>query len=155
MSAQNIPTIAKRHRRRYLVTVTANSVTGFGDPSKSRRTGVYHPKAGAFFVPATSFYGGCARDTFGYAGFLDPRFANLRTAATQYRLATISGGSSIQGAVPMQQARNPSTPNSHADAYKAMALAALRADSSLSVRLERYNSHMAKARTLEAKGVAK
>lgn len=51
-------------------------------------------------------------------------------------------------------ARNPSTPNSHADAYKAMALAALRADSSLSVRLARYNHHMAKARALEAAGGA-
>lgn len=54
----------------------------------------------------------------------------------------------------MQHARNPSTPNSHADAYKAMALAALRADSSLSVRLARYNHHMAKARALESAGVA-
>lgn len=51
-------------------------------------------------------------------------------------------------------ARNPSTPNSHADAYKAMALAALRADSSLSVRLARYNHHMAKARALESAGGA-
>lgn len=154
MSAQNIPTIAKRHRRRYLVTVTANSVAGFGDPITVRRISATVPKAGAFFMPATSFYGGCARDTFGYAGCLTSRFANLRTAATQYRLATISGGSSTLGALTMKHARKPSTPNSHADAYKAMALAALRADSSLSVRLARYNSHMAKARALETAGGA-
>lgn len=50
----------------------------------------------------------------------------------------------------MKHARNPSTPSSHADAYKAMALAALRADSSLSVRLNRYNAAMARARQIEA-----
>ena len=44
-------------------------------------------------------------------------------------------------------ARNPS---GRAGAYRAMALAALRSDSSLSVRLKRYNAAMAKARALEA-----
>ena len=51
----------------------------------------------------------------------------------------------------MQTTRNPST---HAAAWKARALAALRADSSLAVRLARYNAAMAKARTLEAVGGA-
>lgn len=46
-------------------------------------------------------------------------------------------------------ARNPST-QSRASAHRAMALAALRSDSSLSVRLRRYNQHMAKVRALEA-----
>lgn len=45
---------------------------------------------------------------------------------------------------------NPS--KSHASAWKARAFAALRADSSLSVRLRRYNEAMAKARDLEAVG---
>ena len=150
MSAQNIPTIAKRNRRRYLVAVAANSVTGFGDPITVRRTSATVPKVGAFFMPATSLYGGCARDTLGYAGCLTSRFANLRTAATQYRLATISGGSSTLGAVPMNHttATNPSA--SHAAAWKARAMAALRADSSLSVRLGRYNAAMARARQIEA-----
>jgi hypothetical protein len=43
---------------------------------------------------------------------------------------------------------------SHAAAWKARALAALRADSSLSVRLRRYNEAMARARALEAVGGA-
>lgn len=43
---------------------------------------------------------------------------------------------------------------SRAAAHRAMARAALRSDSSLSVRLRRYNQHMAKARTLEAQGGA-
>lgn len=50
----------------------------------------------------------------------------------------------------MQDARNPSDLLQHAAAWKARAAAALRADSSLSVRLTRYNAAMAKARALEA-----
>lgn len=49
----------------------------------------------------------------------------------------------------MKHTRNPST---HAAAWKARALAALRADSSLSVRLSRYREAMSKARALEAVG---
>ncbi|WP_349618083.1 hypothetical protein [Azotobacter salinestris] len=45
---------------------------------------------------------------------------------------------------------NPS--KSRAAAHRAMAIAALRADSSLSVRLARYNEHMAIARSLDAAG---
>ena len=153
-TARTFPAIAKLAHRRYRATVAAKSATGFGDSNTTRRTSAHHPKAGAFFVPVTSRYGGCAWDTFGYAGFRVSRFANLRTAATLNRLATIRGSSKTHGAVPMKHACNPSTPNSHADAYKAMALAALRADSSLSVRLARYNHHMAKARALEAAGGA-
>ncbi|HDS1768670.1 hypothetical protein NPS42_23600 [Pseudomonas putida] len=41
-----------------------------------------------------------------------------------------------------------------AAAHRAMAIAALHADSSLSVRLKRYNAAMAKARALEAQGGA-
>ena len=46
--------------------------------------------------------------------------------------------------------RNPST---HASAWKARALSALRSNSSLSVRLARYNAAMARARALEAQEV--
>ncbi len=45
---------------------------------------------------------------------------------------------------------NPS--KSHAAAWKARAFAALRSDSSLSVRLRRYNEAMARARSLETVG---
>jgi len=38
-------------------------------------------------------YGGCARDTLGYAGSSGNRSANLRTAATLHRVAAISGDS--------------------------------------------------------------
>ncbi len=47
---------------------------------------------------------------------------------------------------------NPSCTSARISAYKARALSALRANSSLSVRLARYNSAMAKARALAAEG---
>ncbi|MFC0668931.1 hypothetical protein ACFSKY_07825 [Azotobacter chroococcum] len=51
-------------------------------------------------------------------------------------------------------ALNPSALQQRASAHRAMALSALHADTSLSVRLRRYNEHMAKARALEAQEVA-
>ena len=78
------------------------------------------------------------------------RFANLRTAATLNRLATISGSSIFKLGVSPMPALNPS--KFRAAAHRAMALAALHANSSLATRLARYNDHMAKARALEAAG---
>lgn len=139
---------------RYSLPVAANSATGFGHPNISRRTSAIVMKTGAFFVSALSLYGGCARGAFERAGFLESRLTNLRTAAT-HSFGHERGGSSTLGAVPMKHshALNPSAIQQHAAALKARAFAALRADSSLSVRLARYNEAMAKARALEAKGV--
>lgn len=137
---------------RYSAPVTVNPVAGFGDPFRQRRTGATNSIAGAFFVPAMPCYGGRARETYGSAGFLCPRFANLRTAATHYRLATVRGSSTDKGAPPMKHlhALNPS--RLRAAAHRRMAFAALRADSSAAVRLSRYQHHMAKARALEGQG---
>ncbi|MGH1449934.1 MAG: hypothetical protein ACRBBM_11015 [Pseudomonadaceae bacterium] len=136
----------------YRLAIAAKSAIGFGDPESKRRTSADHT-AGAFFVPAAPSYGGCAWETFGSAGSLLPRFANLRTAATHNRLATVRGSSSAKGALPMSiRTLNPSCTSARISAYKARALSALRANSSLSVRLARYNSAMAKARALAAEG---
>ncbi|SER19314.1 hypothetical protein SAMN04244573_03068 [Azotobacter beijerinckii] len=51
-------------------------------------------------------------------------------------------------------ALNLSALRQRASAHRAMALAALHADSSLSVRLRRFNRHMAIARSLESQDVA-
>lgn len=151
-SKNNQNALAPIRAHMYFNDVAAKSVTGFGDPSRQRRTGADHT-AGAFFMPAAPSYGGCARETFGSAGILCPRFANLRTAATLIRLATNRGSSSDKGARPMKHTLSTSVQN-RAAAQRARALAALRANSSLSVRLARYNSAMAKARALEAVGGA-
>jgi hypothetical protein len=146
-----IKLVASNRLRVYRSPVAANSANGFGDPIRHWRTGAPITIAGAFFVPAHPVYGGCARETLGSAGFLCPRFANLRTAATLFRLATNRGSSNDRGATPMT-AIIPSKIRAHA--HRRMALSALRANSSLSVRLKRYNDHMAKARALEVQGGA-
>ncbi|MDY7558985.1 hypothetical protein QN366_08840 [Pseudomonas sp. CCC3.2] len=58
----------------------------------------------------------------------------------------------MQFSTPIQ---DPSVLIGKAGAHRAMALAALHANSSLSVRLKRYNAHMQTARSLEAQAVAK
>lgn len=134
----------------YGFQVTANSVTGFDGPMSRRRTSAAPLlTAGAFFVPAVRVYGGCAWETERSAGFLLPRSVNLRTAATPNRLTAIRGSSSAKGASHMKTLH----PSSRAAAFRAMARAALRSDSSLAVRLRRYNQHMATARAIE-KGAA-
>ncbi len=148
--------IANRKNCRYSAAVAANSATGFSRPNIVRRKSATAQKAGAFFMPVISFYGGCAWDTFGYAGCLTSRSANPRTATTQIRLAANGGSSSTSGATPMTTRRilslNPS--KFRAAAHRAMALAALHANSSLSVRLKRYNAHMQIVRALESGEVA-
>lgn len=146
------PRVAKSRVRRYRLAVAANSATGFGDPISKRRTGAPISIAGAFFVPAYPVYGGCAWETFGSAGSRLPRFANPRTAATLNRLATIRGSSKdANGAPPMSTLIPPAI---RALAHRRMALSALRANSSLSVRLKRYNAHMNIVRALEGQECA-
>ncbi|MHB0765739.1 hypothetical protein ACYCFC_15370 [Stutzerimonas sp. NM35] len=48
---------------------------------------------------------------------------------------------------------NPSALSIRAAAHKAMAFAALRANSSLATRLSRYNAHMRRARALKPMNV--
>ena len=143
--------LAQHQPRRYRSPVTVNPVAGFGDPNTTRRTSAPYPTAGAFFASAVSSYGGCAWETERSAGFRVSRFANLRTAATHNRLATVRGSSTTHGAPPMHTL-NPS--RLRAAAHRSMAFAALRANSSAATRLARYQHHMAKARRLEAVGGA-
>ncbi len=139
--------LAKRISHGYLRPVAAKSATGFDGPISRRRTGAPITIAGAFFVPAYLVYGGCAWETFGSAGFLLPRSVNLRTAATLFRLTANRGSSSAKGASSMYAIK---TSANRAAAHRAMAMAALYADSSLAVRLRRYNHHMDIARSLES-----
>lgn len=155
MIVQSRQTIAKHHTPAYSSHVAANSATGFDGPIKLAHKRPRNTKAGAFFVPAVSSYGGRAGGTFVCAGCQLYRPVNPRTTATHIRLTAISGSSKPKvGAPPMNHipALNPSA--SHAAAWKARAMAALRADSSLSVRLARYNAAMTRARELEVQGGA-
>ena len=142
--------LALTSRRGYGLPVTVNPVADLGRSKRKWRTSAQDLIAGAFFVPAMSLYGGSAWDTFGCAGFsifpgrptrvlLPPSLAWPRTVAAP-----------TKNGVSLMRTRNPLA---HAAALRAIALAALRADSSLSVRLARYNAAMAKVRALEAQGV--
>ena len=148
---QHIIGLASSRDGRYGSPVAANSATGFGDPISKRRTGAPITIAGAFFVSAHPVYGGCAWETFGSAGFRLPRFANLRTAATQLFGDKRGSSYSVNGATPMTTLIPSKV---RALAHRRMAMSALRAKSSLSVRLKRYNHHMDQARALEAQGGA-
>ena len=150
-NAQDLHTVALSKMGRYSLAVAAKSVTGLGNPLNNRRNSAPISIAGAFFASAYSFYGGCAWETFGSAGFLLSRFTNLRTAAT-HSLGNERGSSSTIGVSPMH-ALNPF--KNRAAAHRAMALAALHANSSLATRLARYNAHMSKARSLESAGGAR
>ncbi|MCF5746625.1 hypothetical protein [Pseudomonas tremae] len=150
-SKRLILTLALRCNWGYRLLVAANSATGLGRSINNRRNGAPITIAGAFFVPAILCYGGLRRDTFGCAGFLLSRSANPAQSATLPRLAAKGGSSSTMGASPMTTLI-PS--KIRTIAHRRMALSALRANSSLSVRLKRYNHHMSQVRALEAQGGA-
>ena len=135
----------------YRSAVAANSATRFGRRSLSRRNSAPITIAGAFFTPVVTCYGGCAQDAFGRAGFLDSRSTNLRTAATLTCLVASGGGSSNQGATPMNIfALSPSDIQHKIERHRARAIAQLNTNSSLKVRTDRYNAEMARARFYEA-----
>lgn len=142
--------VASTPTRMYRPAAAANSAVRFGDLNFKLAHKRPMTIAGAFSMPAMSLYGGRTWETFGSAGCQLARFANLRTAATHNRLATVRGSSTSQVGATSMHALNPS--RLRAAAHRAMAIAALHADSSLSTRLKRYNAAMAKARALEAQG---
>lgn len=151
---RSITSLACNRKGRYGLVVTAKSATDLGGSNSKRRNSAPITIAGAFFAPAFLCYGGLRRSTLGCAGFRLPRSANPVQLATLPCLAADRSGSiEVNGATPMNYALNPSA--IRVFAHRRLALSALRANSSLSVRLARYNSHMAIVRTLEAQGEAK
>lgn len=104
-----------------------------------------------FFCARRLHYGGCAWGTLGCAGSFVPGLPHL--CVVRHPLCGSDGWRflSDKGAVPMAKSHAPA-PSAIADriaAHRAMALAALRADSSTSSRMSRYNHHMNCARSLE------
>lgn len=146
--------LAQGNVRRYGSPVAAESAAGFGRPNRYRRNSAFITVAGAFFVRAIPCYGGCAQDASGCAGSLYLRSTNLRTAATHSFGRERGSFQPDTGATSMRTTLTLNPSKSHAAAWKARAFAALRADSSLAVRLRRYNLAMERARALETAGGA-
>jgi hypothetical protein len=149
MTAQAFPAVAKHVHRRYGAPVAAKSATGFGHSNKLAHKRPSNTKAGVFFMPVTSRYGSCARESFGSAGCQLSQLTNLRTAVTNSFGHERGSSKPKVGASPMQSIRNL-----RAAAHRRMAFAALHADSSLKTRLTRYQHHINQARALEAVGGA-
>ena len=102
-----------------------------------------------FLRPHSRVMAGCAGAPSGASGSFTPIRQSCAT-----RHPSLLGGRKewlqSKGATPMKHALTPSA--IRAFAHRRMALSALRANSSLSVRLARYNAHMAIVRTLETSG---
>lgn len=135
--------------RRSVVTLLA---TGRRNPMSKRRTSAQITTAGVFFRLQFSVMAAVCGQASAWPGSFCPGIPTPRTAATQSRRKDRGGSSKAKGAVSMKHALNPSSTSDKATAHRAMAMAALHADSSLSVRLKRYNTQMAIARTLETAG---
>lgn len=149
---QAISTVALSKNGRYSSVVAANSATGRRNPRTSRRISAQITTAGVFFRPQLRVMAAVCGQASAWPGAYYPGIPTPRTAATQSRRKD-GGGSSLKVGAHHMHALNPS--KIRAAAHRAMALAALHADSSLATRLSRYNAHMSKARALEAAGGAK
>jgi hypothetical protein len=146
--AQVLPSVARCPNRAYSSSVVTLLATGRRNLNNQAAHKRPYPKAGAFFVPVTSIYGGGALARFGVAGFRLGRF--LPSASLPpYPVGRTVAVPKPNGATPMQSIRNL-----RAAAHRRMAFAALHADSSLRTRLSRYQHHINQARALEAVGGA-
>lgn len=134
----------------YYVRVAAKSAPRFSDRQRQRRTSAHNEDAGAFFVPAHLSYGGGAWETFGSAGSFVPG-SLTRVSAAPHCLATVTAVPKSDKGTDIMNNPLATLHQSRANAQRAMALAALRSNSSLSVRRDRYNQHMNKARAAEAR----
>lgn len=130
----------------YSVVLAANSVSESGGSEISRRTA---PRK-RFFCAHSMV--GCAWEAFAPAGFLD---AGLPDPCTVRHPSSGSDSdaadSNLSRSSTMKTLSLPLAARIKRDriaAHKAMAYAALHADSSLNVRMARYNNHMNQARAI-------
>jgi hypothetical protein len=141
----------------YAPRAGAKSSAGFGDPKSQRRNSA-HRIHGAFFMPAMRQWWLCVGDLRVCRFYLCDRFANLRTAASITVWRQLGTAPDHKGASPMTASIRLSnlitrSLSSRAAAHRAMAKAALFADSSTRTRLKRYNHHIDKAQQLEARAL--
>jgi len=148
---QVIHTVALSKNGRYSLAVAANSATGCRNPQRYRRTSAQFTIAGVFFRLQSSVMAAVCGQASAWPGSCISGIPTPHIAATQSRRKDRGSSQKDMGA-PHMHAINPS--KIRAAAHRAMALAALHANSSLATRLSRYNAHMSKARALEAAGGA-
>ncbi|NNB56171.1 ash family protein [Pseudomonas fragi] len=152
INAQDIRTVALLKIGRYSFAVAAKSVTGCRNPQRYRRTSAQFTIAGVFFRPRSSVMAAVCGQASAWPGSCISGIPTPHMAATQSRRKDRGSSQNDMGA-PHMHALNPF--KNRAAAHRAMALAALHANSSLATRLARYNAHMSKARSLESAGGAR
>lgn len=143
--------VASTPTRMYRPPVTVNPVVGRRNPMSKRRNSAQITTAGVFFRLQFRVMAAVCGQASAWPGSFCPGIPTPCTAATQSRRKDRGGSSSAKGALPMH-ALSPSKIRAYA--HRRLALAALRANSSLSVRIARYNHHAEIARALEAQGGA-
>lgn len=138
----------------YCPPVAAKSVTGRENPSKQKAHSAQDSISGVFLCPRFRFMAAVRGQTSVWPGFLLPRYSHPTHSCHLSREKDRGSSSKSKGASPMQFSPTQNLPvkADKAAAHRAMAMAALRANSSLSVRLKRYNHHMDQARALETQG---
>lgn len=147
----------------YACAAGVNPPDGLGRPNDIRRTCAPQCLRYKAHFLCLSFarcsMAGCVGTPSGVPG-PDARSANPAQSVTQPCLAASGGGSpKSSGTITMnpflrlKSALNPSA-LSRAQAHRAMAMHALRSNSSLKNRLKRYRHHSEKARQLESTGGA-
>ena len=131
------------------------ATTDLGRSQRYRRISA-HRDNGAFFAPIIRVCGGCMWDAFERAGTLYLRSANPHAVASNC-LAAVVATPKIQESYQMASLRLSNlitrSLSSRAAAHRAMAKAALFADSSTRTRLKRYNHHIEKAQQLETRAL--
>lgn len=150
-NTQDLRTVALLKPGRYSFAVAANSATGCRNPQRYRRTSAQFTIAGVFFRPQSSVMAAVCGQASAWPGSCISGIPTPHMAATQSRRKDRGSSQNDMGA-PHMHALNPF--KNRAAAHRAMALAALYANSSLATRLARYNAHMSKARSLESAGGA-
>jgi hypothetical protein len=138
----------------YSHTVAAKSAHGFGDPEAEGG----HRLRAVFLCPqhGKPVMGGPCGSPSGLP-VSSGRFANLHGSALPFgdgERITIQTEEAFAMTPRHTLARNPSTPRTRANLHRRRALAALKLDSSLSVRLSRYWREIERARALESMEVA-
>ncbi len=133
--------------QRYGSPVTVNPVADLGRSSIGDAQASFAPLQALFLCPQYRVMAAVRGTPSGVPGYSNPvgqpAYSCLPKSLGRDRWQLHIGVS------PMHT-RNPSA---HASAWKARALSALRSNSSLSVRLSRYNAAMARARALEVQEV--
>ncbi|WP_445011285.1 ash family protein [Vreelandella stevensii] len=137
---------------RYASSAGAKSSVGRRNPNHQRRKSA--PLTALFLCP--SVMAAMRGQASAWPGSFGAGIPTPRIVATQSRRKD-RGDSNTKGVTPMAQLRLSNlitrSLSSRAAAHRAMAKAALFADSSTRTRLKRYNHHIEKAQQLEARAL--